>query len=105
MERKMRRGGRDMPRSIASPWRFVPSWRPFDRGVSPPKPPSIYRELHSRPPDLLSSLCLSELPSVPGYRILSVVGRGAMATVYRAEHERLKKTVALKVMDPVVAED
>jgi serine/threonine protein kinase len=28
-----------------------------------------------------------------------------MATVYRAEHERLRKTVALKVMDPVVAED
>lgn len=28
-----------------------------------------------------------------------------MATVYRAQHERLGKTVALKVMDPVVAED
>jgi serine/threonine-protein kinase len=48
---------------------------------------------------------LSELPNVPGYRILSVVGRGAMATVYRAEQERLQKNVALKIMDPVVAED
>src|SRR2546421_12983322 len=28
-----------------------------------------------------------------------------MATVYRAEQERLRKTVALKVMDPVVAGD
>src|SRR5437879_5840113 len=28
-----------------------------------------------------------------------------MATVYRAQHERLGKTVALKVMDEVVAED
>jgi serine/threonine-protein kinase len=28
-----------------------------------------------------------------------------MAAVYRAEQERLKKTVALKVMDPLVAED
>jgi hypothetical protein len=28
-----------------------------------------------------------------------------MATVYRAEHERLRKIVALKVMDPLVAED
>ena len=48
---------------------------------------------------------MNETPAVQGYKILSVVGRGAMATVYRAEHERLRKTVALKVMDPVVAED
>jgi len=48
---------------------------------------------------------VSDTPQVPGYKILSVVGRGAMATVYRAEHERLKKVIALKVMDPVVAED
>jgi serine/threonine-protein kinase len=43
--------------------------------------------------------------SIPGYRILSVLGRGAMATVYRAEHERLGKEVALKVLDPAVARD
>jgi tRNA A-37 threonylcarbamoyl transferase component Bud32 len=54
---------------------------------------------------MLSFSGLSETPEVPGYRVLSVVGRGAMATVYRAQHSRLGKTVALKIMDPLVAED
>ncbi|MBI3724915.1 serine/threonine protein kinase, partial [bacterium] len=48
---------------------------------------------------------MSQTPEIPGYRIISVLGVGAMATVYRAEHLALKRTVALKVMDPAVAED
>src|SRR5207237_1285218 len=48
---------------------------------------------------------MNESPEVPGYRIVSVLGKGAMAVVYRAEHERLRKPGALKVMDPIVAQD
>jgi hypothetical protein len=40
-----------------------------------------------------------------GHRILSVLGRGSMAVVYLAEHVRLGRNVALKVLDPEVAED
>ncbi len=40
-----------------------------------------------------------------GHRILSVIGRGGMAVVYLAEHLRLGRHVALKVLDPVLAED
>jgi serine/threonine-protein kinase len=40
-----------------------------------------------------------------GHRIRSVIGRGGMAVVYLAEHLRLGRKVALKILDPEVAED
>ncbi len=40
-----------------------------------------------------------------GHRILSVIGRGGMAVVYLAEHLRLGRKVALKILDPEMAED
>ncbi len=42
---------------------------------------------------------------LPGHRIVSVIGRGSMAVVYLAEHLRLGRRVALKVLDPEMAED
>jgi serine/threonine-protein kinase len=39
------------------------------------------------------------------YHLLREVGRGAMATVYEAEHEKLGKRVALKAMHPHLAQD
>ncbi|MDY3553307.1 serine/threonine-protein kinase [Gemmata sp. JC717] len=47
--------------------------------------------------------------SVPGqlgqYRLAEPLGRGGMGTVYRAEHVRLKKPVAVKVLDPRLVRD
>src|SRR5438067_7060673 len=40
-----------------------------------------------------------------GYRIEEVVGRGGMSVVYLAEHLRLKRKVALKLIAPDLAED
>jgi serine/threonine protein kinase len=40
-----------------------------------------------------------------GYRIESVIGRGGMGVVYLAEHLRLKRKVALKVLAPELAAD
>ena len=39
------------------------------------------------------------------YRLLREVGKGAMATVYEAEHQDLGKRVALKTMHPHLAQD
>ena len=43
--------------------------------------------------------------TVAGYRIDSVLGRGGMSVVYLAEHLRLGRKVALKVLAPALAED
>jgi tRNA A-37 threonylcarbamoyl transferase component Bud32 len=42
---------------------------------------------------------------IAGYRIEERVGRGGMSVVYRADHIRLKRKVALKLLAPELAED
>ncbi len=42
---------------------------------------------------------------IPGYKILSTLGKGGMATVYLAEHELFQRKVALKVMSHGLTDD
>ncbi len=42
---------------------------------------------------------------LPGYEIYERLGRGGMATVYRALHLNLDREVAIKVMDPAMSKD
>jgi serine/threonine protein kinase/WD40 repeat protein len=41
-----------------------------------------------------------ELAEHPRYRVLGLLGQGGMGAVYRAEHRRMERPVALKVINP-----
>ncbi len=43
-----------------------------------------------------------ELLDHPRYRVLGLVGQGGMGAVYRAEHRRMERAVALKVINPAL---
>ena len=45
------------------------------------------------------------MPTVAGYRVLDVLGKGGMGTVYRAEQTSLNRQVALKVLNTAQTED
>jgi WD40 repeat protein/tRNA A-37 threonylcarbamoyl transferase component Bud32 len=42
----------------------------------------------------------ADLADHPRYRVLGLIGQGGMGAVYRAEHRRMERTVALKVINP-----
>ncbi|MCB1612236.1 MAG: serine/threonine protein kinase, partial [Xanthomonadales bacterium] len=45
------------------------------------------------------------VPNIPGYRVLSPLGRGGMASVYLAMQESVEREVALKIMAPQLSAD
>jgi WD40 repeat protein len=59
--------------------------------------PDLDAQKSAKPPPAPSTIG-RKLPSIPGFRILRVLGRGGMGIVYEAEHLALKRRVALKMI-------
>ena len=60
--------------------------------LSPRKLPARYRP------------AVKDVPPLPGYEVLGVLGRGGMATVYKAQQLCPGRLVAVKVMDRSLAD-
>ncbi len=48
---------------------------------------------------------MEEVPEIPGYRIERTLGEGGMAKVYFGVQEKLKRKVAIKVLEPLLLKD
>lgn len=54
---------------------------------------------------IITAMSANHVPNIPGYRILSPLGRGGMASVYLAMQESVEREVALKIMAPQLSAD
>ena len=76
--------------------RELPRAQPFSPPASAPRPAPAGLAPESLPP---------ELRQQSKYRVVRLLGRGGMGSVYEARHERMDRRVAIKVINPELVDN
>src|SRR5688572_17230237 len=94
----------ETPPHPASPFAPAASAQPVDDVFKTPEPvlqqPAAAPPARSQPPDPMIGTVIGDR-----YKLVERIGSGGFAAVYRAEHELLKKPMAVKVLLPELAVD